>query len=134
MTLKDYKNKIGKVITHGDVNIWPHEAATARSLAKNGETVEFIRKSEKKHETSADIFINGAKWEMKSPRSGKLSAVEYNLKKASKQSDKVVFDSRRMKHIPDKAIMRELIAKSHINKSVSRVKFVNRYGKIIDIK
>ena len=134
MVRERFNNKIGKVITHGDVNIWPHEAATAKSLAKKGETVEFIRKSEKTHVTSADIFINGTKWEMKAPRSGKLSAVEDNLKKASKQSDRVVFDSRRMKRIPDKAIMRELVAKSHINKSINRVKFIDRHGKVIDIK
>jgi hypothetical protein len=52
----------------------------------------------------------------------------------SKQSDKVVFDSRRMKRIPDKAIEHELITKSHANSSLARVWFVNRHGKVIDIK
>ena len=128
------KNKVGKVIKPGDVNVWPHEEATAKALALAGFNVEFIRKSERKDETSADAYIDGEKWEMKAPRSGKLSAVEDNLKKASRQADKVVFDSRRMKRIPDNAIERELAVKSHVNKSVTRVKFVNRYGKVIDIK
>jgi hypothetical protein len=126
--------KIGRVITPGNVNVWPHEGLTAKSLAAAGFEVEFIRKSERDSETSADCYINGEKWEFKAPRSGKLSAIEDNLKKASKQADKIVFDSRRMHKIPDKAVERELVAKSHANKSIKHVKFVNRHGKVINVK
>lgn len=132
--MTEQKRKVGRVIIPGDVGIWPHEAATAKALATAGHVVEFIRKSERDRETSPDIFIDGEKWEMKAPISGKLSAIEDNLKRASKQSDRVVFDSRRMKRVPDKAIIRELNTKSHSNKFISHVKFVNRHGKIIDIK
>ncbi|MDR1196710.1 MAG: hypothetical protein LBL08_00295 [Candidatus Nomurabacteria bacterium] len=128
------KKVIGRVITPGDVNVWPHEDLTAKSLAVAGFEVEFIRKSHRKGENSADCLMNGEKWEMKAPRSAKLSAIEDNLKKASKQANQVIFDSRRMHHIPDSAIKRELITKSHNNKSIIHLKFVNRHGKVVDIK
>ena len=39
------RKPVGKVITPGDVNVWPHEELTAKALAKAGYTVEFIRRS-----------------------------------------------------------------------------------------
>jgi hypothetical protein len=128
------KTKVGCVIIPGDANVWPHEELTAKALAMAGFSVKFIRKSERNCEPSADCYIDDEKWEMKAPRSAKLSAVEDNLKKASKQADKIVFDSRRMHRIPDKAVERELATKSCVNKSITHVKFVNRHGEVIDIK
>ena len=124
----------GKIIIPKGLNVWPHEFETARVLAHAGYVVEFIRKSERDRETTADCLINGERWELKAPKSGKMLAIEKNLKRASRQSDKVVFDSRRMKYIPDDAIERELIRKAEINKSLDKVMFVNRHGKIVDIK
>jgi hypothetical protein len=63
-----------------------------------------------------------------------LAAVERNLKKAVRQSRNVVFDSRRMKRIPDTAILRELTAKSLANKALKRVMFVNRHGIVVVVK
>ena len=37
-------NKVGKITKPGDVNVWPHEDATANILAMHGHNVEFIRK------------------------------------------------------------------------------------------
>lgn len=128
------KNIIGKIIIPGDVNIWPHEERTAKTLARTGYTVEFIRKSNCERETSADAFIDGAKWEMKAPNGSNLSLVEKNLRRAVKQSENIVFDSHRVKRIPDKAIMRELEKWAFEIKGVNRVMFINRHGKIIDIK
>jgi hypothetical protein len=54
--MKQPKHKIGKVIIPGDVNVWRHEELTAKALAAAGDTVEFIRKSERENETSADLF------------------------------------------------------------------------------
>ena len=71
---------------------------------------------------------------MKAPTSGKISSIEKNLKKALKQSNKVIFDSRRMKRIPDDAIERELGVQLHRTKTLKQIKFINRHGKIIDVK
>jgi hypothetical protein len=124
----------GKIIIPSGVNVWPHELKTAQALAAIGLTVEFIRKSERERECSADAFIDGVKFEMKAPTSSKLSAVQDNLKKASKQSPNIVFDSRRMKKVPDKAIERELSIQLHKSKAIKRILFVNRHGIVVDVQ
>ena len=62
------------------------------------------------------------------------TAVERNLKRARWQSGNIVFDSRRMKGIPDAAIERELRKWSSELSGVSHVLFVNRHGVVIDVK
>ena len=128
------KNKIGKIIKPGNASIWPWEEATARSLALAGHNVEFIPKSNRARETSADAFIDGEKWEFKAPNGKSMKLVERNLRYAVDQSDSVVFDSRRVHRIPDKAIARELSAKLPYIRGLKRIKFVNRHGEVIDIK
>ena len=103
----------GKIIVPGDVNVWPHEYQTALSLACAGYTVEVIRRSSIEYENSADVMIAGQKWEIKSARTSNIKAIERNLKRARWQSENVIFDSRRMKKIPDKAIERELRKRFH---------------------
>ncbi|MCL2537678.1 MAG: hypothetical protein FWE51_05335 [Coriobacteriia bacterium] len=123
-----------RIIIPQGVNIWPHELKTAQALVAAGHTVEFIRASNRVRQTTADCLIDGELWELKAPTSGKLSSIEDNLKKASNQSGLIVFDTRRMKRIPAHAIERELVAKSHANKSVQKVILINNHGKAIDIK
>ena len=59
------KKTRGKIIIAPDLNVWPHEYETAKSLAMAGMTVEFIRRSEEYRTTSADVIIDGAAWEIK---------------------------------------------------------------------
>jgi hypothetical protein len=127
------ENQEGKIVIPSGVNIWPHEFATAKALAAAGHTVEFIRKSARERERSADAYIDGVKFEMKAPTSSKLSAVQDNLKKASRQSPNIVFDSRRMKRVPDKAIERELSTQLHKSRGIDRILFVNRHGIVVDV-
>ena len=127
-------DKPGKITVPGGANVWPHEYQTAMALARAGYNVEFILKSNVARQTSADAYIEGIKWEMKAPTSAKLSAVEDNLKKASRQSCYIVFDSRRMKRLPDKAIERELRTQLDKSKVIRRILFVNRHGQVIDIE
>jgi hypothetical protein len=124
----------GKIIIPRGVDVWPHELKTAQALVAVGHTVEFIKKSNREGEHSADIFLNGSKWEFKAPKSALMDCVERNLKKAVNQSDKIVFDSRRIKRIPDKAIMRELSHQLYKSAGISRIIFVNRHGIVIDIE
>ncbi|WP_418253057.1 hypothetical protein [Gordonibacter urolithinfaciens] len=126
--------KIGDIIIPGDANVWPHEQRTAQALARAGHTVQFVKKSEDPYATSADVLIDGVLWEMKSPTSGKLRMVERNLRRAAHQSSNIVFDSRRMKNVPDAAIERELRKWSSELRGVSHVLFVNRHGAVIDVK
>lgn len=105
---------------------------TAQALALAGHTVEFIPKSNKKNETTPDALVDGARWEFKAPRSGKISAVQDNLRKGLHQSTRIVFDSQRMK-LPDHAIERELRKWSTELKSLAGLVFVNRHGQVIAI-
>ena len=127
------QKRIGKVVRPGDVSPWQHEEATAKVLALYGYDVEFVRKSNRDREHSADVYIDGEKWEFKSPRSRLLSAVERNLRRAKNQSSRIVFDSRRMKGVPDEAIMREILSKVPLISGISRIIYIDKHGGCIDI-
>ena len=128
------KRKIGKIIKPGDVNIWAHEEAIAKTLALYGYDVEFIRKSNREREHSADAYIDGEKWEFKSPTANHTKTILKNLKDARWQSDKVVLDSRRMKKVPNEAILRELKSSIREVPEIKRVKYISKSKKLIDIK
>ena len=128
------RRKSGEIIAPDGVNIWPHELRTARSLAEAGYIVEFIKKSEFDRETSADVLIDNEKWEFKAPNGGKPSLVEKNLRRGARQCNQIVFDSHRVKQIPDKVLMRELTKWSAEIKGIKKLWFVNRHKEIIDIK
>ena len=125
-------HRIGNIIIPGDANVWPHERKTAQALARAGYDVEFVKKSEEAYATTADVLIDGTLWEMKSPTASNIKAIERNLKRARWQSG-IVFDSRRMKNLPDAAIERELRKCAASINGVRRVLFVNRHGVVIDI-
>lgn len=123
----------GKIIAPANLNIQPHEMATARALADTGLDIEFIRRTWGNRVTSADVIINGVAWEIKSPIAGDKKGLERNLRKASKQSPNVIIDSQRIKGTSDEHIERVLRSlKPHI-KAIRRLLFLNRKGCIIDI-
>ena len=124
----------GKIIIQSGANVWPHELKTAEALAAAGFTVEFIRKSKEQHATSADCIIDGVVWEMKAPTANQLRRVQRTLRDALKQSSNVIFDSRRMKGLPDKAIERELRKWAGELKRLDKLLFVGRGGAVVDIK
>lgn len=129
------KKSKGKIIREPGLNVLEHEMKTADALAENGYIVEFVRKSEVDFEKSADVLINGVKWEMKAPKSSNIKTIDRNLRRAIKQSKCIIFDSRRMKNIPDKATKHELTACAYKHiQGIEHLIFVNRKGEVIDIK
>lgn len=128
------EKKRGKIIIPAGVNVWPHELDTAKALAAAGYVVEFAERHEGQYEKSADLIIAGRLWEMKAPKSDKPAAVDKNLRKALHQAPCVVFDSRRMKGLPDSTIERELRKSAVALKSMKRLLFVNCHGSVVDIK
>ena len=123
----------GKIIIPAGVNVWPHELETAKALVNFGHTVEFKKKVEGYKVHSADAYVDGVLWEFKAPNGSKLDTVERNLRRAKEQSDHVVFDSIRMKKIPDFAIKREISSKAPFIFGIREVIFVNRRRECIDI-
>lgn len=94
------KSGSGKIIIAPGINLWEQEYETAQALAAAGLTVEFIRRSEEKRRTSADVIINGLAWEMKAPKADNVRAVDRNLRRALHQSPNIIFDSYRMNNCP----------------------------------
>lgn len=127
-------NRIGKIIKPGDVNVWPHEDVTANTLAMYGYNVEFIRKSNRDREHSADAYVDGEKWEFKSPTARHTKTILKNLKEAKWQSDKVILDARRMKSVPNEAILREVKSAIIEVPEISELKYISKSGKLVDIK
>lgn len=127
------KNK-GKIIIAPGINVWPHELKTAEALAETGYTVEFVPKSNVEFEKSADVIMAGVVWEMKAPKASAARRIQRTLRDALHQSRFVVFDSRRMKGLPDKAVERELRKWAPELKSLKRLVFVGRGGIVVDIK
>lgn len=125
--------KAGKIIIPDGVNVWPHELESAKALIRYGYTVEFLKAVDQKGKQTADCLIDGITWEMKAPKASSLKAVERNLKRGKWQSCQIVFDSRRMKYIPDKAIERELRRRFAEIKEIKQIKFINRHSQVIDI-
>ena len=51
----------------------------------------------------------------------------------AKAGHKIVFDSRRMKGLPDEAIMREVKTQAVFITEITDVIYINKHGKCIDI-
>lgn len=70
----------------------------------------------------------GVKWEIKSPKTDKLSTIERNLKKATKQSGNVILDSCRLDKLHDTTIQ-----KFKQQKAIKRLIFINKKREAVDI-
>ncbi len=125
--------KNGKIIIPDGVDVWPHELESAKVLIRYGHTVEFLKAVDQKGKQTADCLIDGDAWEMKAPKAGSTKAVERNLKRGKWQSCRIIFDSRRMKYVPDKVIERELRKRFAEIKEIEKIKFINRRSQVIDI-
>lgn len=125
--------KTGKLIIPDGVDVWPHELESAKVLIRYGFVVEFLKTIDQKGKQTADCLMNGKAWEMKAPRASNLKAVERNLKRGKWQSCRIIFDSRRMKYVPDKAIERELRRCLMKINEIKEIKFINRHSQVIDI-
>lgn len=120
---------LGRVIIPADANPWPHEQRVAKILALAGHYVEFIPETNIK---TPDIYLERTIFEIKSPISDKVDAIERNITRALEKSPNVIFDSSRMR-VRDNQILRELIKRRRAGKGLKRLLFVNKRGIIIDV-
>ena len=126
--------KRGKIVIESGANVWPHEMDTAKAFAAAGYTVEFMRRSEGRRVTTADVVIDGVVWEIKSPESHQLKVIEKNIRAALHQSRDVIFDCHRMKKLENERIEREVRKWARELSSVRRLFYVNRRGEVVKIK
>ena len=115
--MKDGEIKRGRVVTPADANPWSHELRVAKILALAGHYVEFIPETNLK---TPDIYLDSTIYEIKSPVSNKIKAVERNITRALEKSSNVIFDSSRMK-VRDSQIMKELIKRRKIGKGLKKL-------------
>lgn len=125
--------KSGKVIIPANVSLWDHELKSAQALALHGYVVEFVEVSNGHRIKTADVVIDGVLYEIKSPKTDKLSAVERNLKRATKQSGNIIIDSRQMSKLRDVTIQKFLMQKLKQQKTIKQILFINRKHEVIDI-
>ena len=108
-----------------------HEMSAAILLAYHFEAnVTFLRPETKK---TPDINVNGAKWEIKSPKGNAKRTIDNNLRTARKQSHNIVIDLRRAKLHQSKAearIWHYLVSGPH---KIQHIKIITKTKKIIDI-
>jgi hypothetical protein len=123
----------GEIRIPAGINVWKHELSTANALAETGFVVEFLPTKDIKNTKSPDILMNGEKWELKAPKTVKLSAIERNLKRATKQSGNIVIDSHRLRKIHDSTVQNFLLQKLKQQKTIKKLLFVNRKHQVIDI-
>ncbi|MBQ9003379.1 MAG: hypothetical protein IJ087_16140 [Eggerthellaceae bacterium] len=120
----------GTITAPGELNILPHEMATARALADAGYDVEFMPRTQGKRVKSADLVANGVVWELKSPTSGNIRVVQKHIRAALHQSRDIVFDSRRMKGLSDVVVEREVRKWAASLAYVRRMLYVARNGRV----
>ena len=72
-------------------------------------------------------------FEIKSPRSAVANSLEYTLKKALKQSENIIFDTSRIRHVKDDNIRRFLVNQMKMRKQIRRLLMITKKGQIIDI-
>ena len=125
-------NKIGRVDKHG-VEAKPHEESTALHLAQFGFDIDFIMPSNIYKTKSADFLVNGAIWETKSPEGSGNSTVGRQFHEASKQSDKLVLDLRRIK-LPAEKAQRHALSRFEKSINIKRLLLITKDGRLLDIK
>lgn len=120
----------GEIVIPADADdIWEHELSTARALAKAGYKVESLPTDNST--TMPDIVMDGVNWEIKAPKTDKLSAVERNLKRATKQSGNIIIDSCRLSKLQDRVVQKFLVSKFKHQKAIKRLIFVNRKREVV---
>jgi hypothetical protein len=126
------KRKVGKLIIPDEAkkDLLGHELKSLEALRDNGYVVEVIVASRLYKIHSADILVNGAVWEVKSPTTERIEKV---IKKAKKQSDKIVIDTRRTK-LDDEFVVKELMKELKTSRILKKAKIIDKKSKVIDIK
>ena len=124
------KKVIGKIIIPHGVYPEKYELETVNVLIENGD-VEFILPSRTKGVRNPDILYMGLKWEIKCPTGKSKWTINRHFKKASRQSENIIFDSRKIK-MPANKVLSSVKNSFILKNSIKRMKFIDKNGKVID--
>lgn len=122
----------GNVVIPANANPWPHEVRVAKILALAGHEVIFISEG---LISSADIYLDGVAYEIKSPKTNNTNTIEHRLKEAvRRQSCNLIIDSSRLKNMNDHNFQNWLIERCRKQPQIKKMLFINKKGQIVDIK
>lgn len=124
------KHKIGRV-DKNNIDIEPHEDSTILYLAQFGFDIEVVKPTNAYKAKSPDIFMMGAIWEMKSPISYNKSTIKSDFRRAGEQSDRVVFDLRRVKKYAGD-VEKQIISTFKGRGRVRRLIIIEKDGRVLD--
>ena len=124
----------GKIIIPANADIWPHELSAAQALSAAGYTVEFLPRIQGHKVKTPDILLNSSPWEIKCPQTDQITAIERNIRRACKQSNRVVLDSRRMRKLKGKTIIKECQSCTQRIKSLQRLLLIIHPDNVLAIK
>lgn len=120
----------GKLNVEGIV-LEPHEVETINFLISRGKVIELLLPSRQKGVKTPDIFMEGQKWEIKSPKGGSKYTIQHAFKAAAKQSDYIIFDIRRMRKTPEENILQRLRKELMVSKTVRQVLVITKTDELI---
>ena len=128
------EKKIGKIDISA-LNVPPekHEYETAKYFANRGLDVVFLRPSDIKGTHSPDFKMGGRVWETKSPTGNSRRTFEDNFRRASKQSEHIVIDLRRIKIAHESWCIKRLQEKSS-TPSIRTLIAITHDGRLLTIK
>lgn len=109
-----------------------HELATAKFFANKGKNIRFIKPSNRRGEHTPDFWMDGIAWEVKSPQSSHHLTIQHAFQNATKQSSYIIFDLRRIKKAPDKAVL-QLQKLFQYSRKTKKIKIITKTHKIIEI-
>ncbi|MFZ2544405.1 MAG: hypothetical protein WAW80_00270 [Candidatus Saccharimonadales bacterium] len=111
----------------------PHEIQTVLFLRKTGMRVKFLAPKNQPGVKTPDIAMDGMMWEIKSPQSKGSRTIEHAVRSASKQSENIIIDLRRLSVSTDRAMT---LIKFHSLRrtNIKRLIVITKDGKKLDIK
>ena len=123
-------DKIGRV-DKNNVDIESHEDSTILYLAQFGFDIEVVKPTNAYKTNSADIIMMGAIWEIKSPISYNKATIKSDFRKASGQSDRIIFDLRRVRKYADD-VEKQIITIFKGRGRVRRLMIIKSDGRVLD--
>ena len=124
------KNKKTGIFIFPGRKPWPPEMRVAEILSLAGHYIEFLKEG---NLHTADVRLDGAEYEIKSPESFNSNTFEHTLKNAVKQSPNIIIDTSRMKKVRDAKVRNFLINQRRKQKQIKHIIMITKHGNIIDI-
>jgi hypothetical protein len=127
------KMKVYEILFEEGAGPEPHEIQTALFLRKTGKQVMFLAPKNQPGVKTPDILMDSLKWEIKSPQSKGSRTIEHAVRSASKQSESIIIDLRRLTVSTDRAIT-QIKFHSLRRTSIKRLIVITKDGEKLDIK